>query len=361
MISASIYNPIGEVFNHIAVLALLDVYINRIKEMESMPIQQGTTDYSVDNYDIAFDGVDFSYETGKQVLRNVSFTARQGEVTALVGPSGGGKSTSAKLAARFWDIDKGTITLGGQDISKIDPEALLKNYAVVFQDVLLFNSSVADNIRIGKASATQEEVETAARRARIHDFITGLPNGYDTLAGEAGGKFSGGNTIRLYIGLGRKDGTSKRSLAQFFSTLLSIPEHAVDHIELFDRFSLADLPADAAHEALRLSKKKANMPHIHIDTKSDSVNEKSPHTAGYTKKSPSRKLREGNRREAFFRDKDTRKKHPVSAGSAAAYKKRLNIQKNRKVSINYIRSIIHEGPLPNQTGLLKFRKFFTGK
>jgi len=136
------------------------------------------------------------------------------------------------------------------------------------------------------------------------------------------GKFSGGNTIRLYIGLGRKDGTSKRSLAQFLSTLLSIPEHAVDHIELFDRFSLADLPADAAHEALRLSKKKNNMPHIHVDTKSDSVNEKSPHTAGYTKKSPSRKLREGNRREAFFRDKDTRKKHPVSAGSAAAYKKR---------------------------------------
>ena len=136
------------------------------------------------------------------------------------------------------------------------------------------------------------------------------------------GKSSGGNTIRLYIGLGRKDGTSKRSLAQFFSTLLSIPEHAVDRIELFDRFSLADLPADAAHEALRLSKKKANMPHIHVDTKSDPVNEKSPHTAGYAKKSPSRKLREGNRREAFFRDKDTKKKHPVSAGSAAAYKKR---------------------------------------
>ena len=136
------------------------------------------------------------------------------------------------------------------------------------------------------------------------------------------GKAADGNTIRLYIGLGRKDGTSKRSLAQFFSTLLSIPEHAVDRIELFDRFSLADLPADAAHEALRLSKKKANMPHIHIDTKSDSVNEKPPHTAGYAKKSPSRKLREGNRREAFFREKDTRKKHPASAGSASAYKKR---------------------------------------
>ena len=140
-----------------------------------MPVQQGTTDYSVDNYDIAFDGVDFSYETGKQVLRNVSFTARQGEVTALVGPSGGGKSTSAKLAARFWDIDKGTITLGGQDISKIDPEALLKNYAVVFQDVLLFNSSVADNIRIGKPDATDEEIRRVAKLARCDEFVSRMP------------------------------------------------------------------------------------------------------------------------------------------------------------------------------------------
>ncbi|MGI5099074.1 DEAD/DEAH box helicase [Treponema vincentii] len=139
---------------------------------------------------------------------------------------------------------------------------------------------------------------------------------------EKRGKSSGGNTVRLYIGLGRKDGTSKRSLAQFFSTLLSIPEHAVDRIELFDRFSLADLPADAAHEALRLSKKRANMPHIHIDTKSDNVTDKNAQSAGSAKKSPSRKLREGNRREAFFREKDTRKKHPLSAGSAAAYKKR---------------------------------------
>lgn len=139
---------------------------------------------------------------------------------------------------------------------------------------------------------------------------------------EKRGKSSGENTIRLYVGLGRKDGTSKRSLAQFFSTLLSIPEHAVDRIELFDRFSLADLPADAAHEALRLSKKRANMPHIHIDTKSDNVTDRNAQPAGSAKKSPSRKLREGNRREAFFREKDTRKKHPLSAGSAAAYKKR---------------------------------------
>ena len=199
MISASIYNPIGEVFNHIAVLTILDVHINRIKEMESMPIQQGTTDYSVDNYDIAFDGVDFSYETGKQVLRNVSFTARQGEVTALVGPSGGGKSTSAKLAARFWDIDKGTITLGGQDISKIDPEALLKNYAVVFQDVLLFNSSVADNIRIGKPDATDEEIRRVAELARCDEFVSRMPEGYDTLIGENGAALSGGERQRISI------------------------------------------------------------------------------------------------------------------------------------------------------------------
>ena len=199
MISASIYNPISEVFNHIAVLTILDVHINRIKEMESMPVQQGTTDYSVDNYDISFDGVDFSYETGKQVLRDVSFTARQGEVTALVGPSGGGKSTSAKLAARFWDIDKGTITLGGQDISKIDPEALLKNYAVVFQDVLLFNSSVADNIRIGKPDATDEEIRRVAELARCDEFVSRMPEGYDTLIGENGAALSGGERQRISI------------------------------------------------------------------------------------------------------------------------------------------------------------------
>ena len=129
-----------------------------------------------------------------------------------------------------------------------------------------------------------------------------------------------GNTVRLYIGMGRKDGTSKRSLAQFFSTLLSIPDHAVDRIELFERFSLADLPAEAAHEALRLSNKRKDMPHIHIDTGSNAANGKSAHGAVSGKKSLSRKLREGSRREAFFREKDGRKKHP--AGTAAAYKKR---------------------------------------
>jgi len=120
-------------------------------------------------------------------------------VTALVGPSGGGKSTSAKLAARFWDIDKGTITLGGQDISKIDPEALLKNYAVVFQDVLLFNSSVADNIRIGKPDATDEEIRRVAKLARCDEFVSRMPEGYDTLIGENGAALSGGERQRISI------------------------------------------------------------------------------------------------------------------------------------------------------------------
>lgn len=130
------------------------------------------------------------------------------------------------------------------------------------------------------------------------------------------------NSVRLYIGLGRKDGTSKRSLAQFLSTLLSIPEHSVDRIALFDKFSLADLPVEAAHEALRLAKKRSNVPHMHIDTKSDAAPEKNPHATGFGKKSSARKTREGNRREAFLREKESRKKHPVTAGSAAAYKKR---------------------------------------
>ena len=129
----------------------------------------------------------------------MSFTARQGEVTALVGPSGGGKSTSAKLAARFWDIDSGKITLGGQDISQIDPEALLKNYAVVFQDVLLFNASVADNIRIGKPEASDEEVRRVAGLARCDEFVRRLPQGYDTLIGENGAAISGGERQRISI------------------------------------------------------------------------------------------------------------------------------------------------------------------
>ena len=199
LISAMVYNPIQDVCNNLAILAFLDVRINRMKEMEAMPEQEGSKEVKMDNYDIEFRNVSFAYETEKQVLHNVSFTAKQGEVTALVGPSGGGKSTTAKLAARFWDIDGGKILLGGNDIAHIDPETLLRNYAVVFQDVLLFNASVADNIRIGKRDATDEEVRRVARLAQCDDFISRMPNGYNTIIGENGETLSGGERQRISI------------------------------------------------------------------------------------------------------------------------------------------------------------------
>ena len=199
LISAMVYNPIQEVCNNLAILTFLDVRINRMKEMEAMPEQEGSKEVKMDNYDIEFRNVSFAYETEKQVLHNVSFTAKQGEVTALVGPSGGGKSTTAKLAARFWDIDGGKILLGGNDIAHIDPETLLRNYAVVFQDVLLFNASVSDNIRIGKRDATDEEVRRVAQLAQCDDFINRMPNGYDTIIGENGETLSGGERQRISI------------------------------------------------------------------------------------------------------------------------------------------------------------------
>ena len=196
---AGVYAPVEEVFNYSILLSYLDVRIKRMREIEEMPTQTGKTDYALRGYDITFSHVDFSYEEDKQVLRDISFTAKQGEITALVGPSGGGKSTIAKLAARFWDIDNGLITLGGEDISKIDPEALLSHFAIVFQDVVLFNTSVLENIRIGRQSATDEEVREAARLARCEDFITRLPDGYETVIGENGQKLSGGERQRISI------------------------------------------------------------------------------------------------------------------------------------------------------------------
>ncbi len=199
VIASRIYSPVNEVFNNLAALFYLDIRINRMNEMEALPIQQGKTDYKPQNFDIVFKDVSFSYETGKQVLQNVSFTAKQGEVTALVGPSGGGKSTSAKLAARFWDIDKGKILLGGHDISKIDPETLLQNYSVVFQDVVLFNSSVIDNIRIGRKDATDEEVIQIAKLAQCDEFVNKMPDGYHSIIGENGETLSGGERQRISI------------------------------------------------------------------------------------------------------------------------------------------------------------------
>lgn len=199
VITARIYNPIMEAMNKLALLLFLGVRINRMKEMDAMPKQNGKSEFSPKNYDIKFKNVDFSYQDGVQTLKNVSFTAKQGDVTALVGPSGGGKSTAAKLCARFWDIDKGVITLGGEDISLVDPETLLNNFSIVFQDVTLFNSSIMENIRIGKKDASDEEVIQAARMAQCDEFVTKLPQGYGTPIGENGERLSGGERQRISI------------------------------------------------------------------------------------------------------------------------------------------------------------------
>lgn len=199
VVGSRIYSPISEVMSNIAVLVYLDVRIQRMREMEALPIQQGKTEFSPNDYNIEFDHVDFSYESGKEVLKDVSFTALQGEITALVGPSGSGKSTAAKLAARFWDIQSGTIRLGGQDISLIDPETLLENYAVVFQDVVLFNASIIDNIRVGKRNATDDEVYQVAQLAQCDEFVRKMPQGYQTVIGENGETLSGGERQRISI------------------------------------------------------------------------------------------------------------------------------------------------------------------
>lgn len=150
-------------------------------------------------YDIVFDHVGFSYNTEETVLKDVSFTAKQGEVTALVGPSGGGKTTVSRVAARFWDIDKGKITVGGMDISDVEPEALLSLYSIVFQDVTLFNNTVMENIRIGNKDATDEEVIAAAKLANCDEFALRLPNGYNSVIGENGCELSGGERQRISI------------------------------------------------------------------------------------------------------------------------------------------------------------------
>lgn len=199
VITARIYNPIMEVMNNLALLLYLNVRIERMKEMARMPRQEGLTEFAPDHFNVEFKNVGFSYQDDIETLKNVSFTAKQGEITALVGPSGGGKSTIAKLAARFWDIEKGAITLGGMDISKVDPEALLNHYAIVFQDVTLFNSSVLENIRLGKKDASDAEVIRAAQLAQCDDFVKRLPQGYASRIGENGEKLSGGERQRISI------------------------------------------------------------------------------------------------------------------------------------------------------------------
>lgn len=195
-----IYDPLSFSLQNIAATINAKQYIDRMRAIEEEPIQAGTQHFAPSGFDIVFDHVDFAYHDGDEgVLKDVSFTARQGEVTALVGPSGGGKTTATKLAARFWDAGRGKITLGGVDVSTVDPEALLAYYAIVFQDVVLFRDTIMENIRLGRRDATDEEVLAAARAARCDAFAQALPDGYRTMIGENGATLSGGERQRVSI------------------------------------------------------------------------------------------------------------------------------------------------------------------
>ena len=199
LVVSRIYEPMQGTLMNMAAIIAQDINIERMNEITEYPVQSGTEDLHVDSYDLTFSNVRFSYEEGETVLSDISFTAKQGEVTALIGPSGGGKSTVSKLAARFWDTDGGKITLGGKDISKVNPEKLLDAYSIVFQDVTLFDNTIMENIRIGKKDATDEEVMRAAKEACCEDFIKKLPNGYQTMIGENGSALSGGERQRVPI------------------------------------------------------------------------------------------------------------------------------------------------------------------
>ena len=198
MLTASIYLTIEGIIAFMSMIVILDAVVGRIKEIKTMPVQEGKKDIDIKNYDIEFKDVYFGYDD-YSVINGVSFTAKQGEITALIGSSGSGKTTLTKLAARFWDIDKGKILIGGEDIGKIDPETLFKNFSIVFQDVILFNSSIKDNIKIGKKDATDEEIIRAAKIARCYEFIDKMPDGIDTVIGENGQRLSGGERQRISI------------------------------------------------------------------------------------------------------------------------------------------------------------------
>lgn len=195
-----VYDPLTAALDNLsAIIMMKNIQCKRMDEILSHPEQKGTDKLTNKGYDITFDHVGFSYNSGETVLRDISFTARQGEVTALVGPSGGGKTTVSRLASRFWDIQKGKITVGGMDISKIDPEALMSLYSIVFQDVTLFNNTVMENIRLGRKDASDAEVLEAARLANVDGFVEKLPDKWDTMIGENGCELSGGERQRISI------------------------------------------------------------------------------------------------------------------------------------------------------------------
>lgn len=199
LVASRLYEPLQASLQNLAAVISADTNISRMNEILLHNEQTGTDKLTNNGCDIRFDNVGFSYKNGENILHNVSFTAKQGEVTALVGPSGGGKTTVSRLAARFWDADDGKVTVGGMDVSKVDPETLLSLYSIVFQDVTLFNNTILENIRIGRKDATDEEVIAAAKLANCDEFAEKLPEKWNSMIGENGCELSGGERQRISI------------------------------------------------------------------------------------------------------------------------------------------------------------------
>lgn len=199
LLVSRLYDPMQISLQNLAAIISADVQCVRMDEILSHEVQTGTTELSNKGYDITFDHVGFAYNDRENVLEDVSFTAKQGEVTALIGSSGGGKTTVSRLASRFWDINKGKITVGGMNISEVDPETLMSLYSIVFQDVTLFNNTIMENIRIGRQNATDEEVIAAAKLAHCEEFAEKMSNGWNTMIGENGSELSGGERQRISI------------------------------------------------------------------------------------------------------------------------------------------------------------------
>ena len=199
LIASRLYDPLQSSLQNLAAVISLRTNVERMDEILFHPLQEGKPELTNSGYDIEFKDVRFGYGNGDEVLSDVTFTAKQGEVTALVGPSGGGKTTVSRLAARFWDPDSGKITVGGMDVTKTDPESLLSLYSIVFQDVTLFDNTIMENIRIGRRDATDEEVIEAGKMAQCLPFVEKLADGWNTMIGENGCELSGGERQRISI------------------------------------------------------------------------------------------------------------------------------------------------------------------
>lgn len=199
IVASRLYDPLSGTLQNLAAIISCDPKIARLNEIENYPLQTGEEKFEPSNYDIEFKNVSFEYQTKKKVLEDVSFVAKQNEITALIGNSGGGKTTCASLAARFYELNEGVIKIGGIDISTVDSEILLSKFSIVFQEVVLFNNTILENIRIGKKDATDEEVMEAAQKAFCDEFVEKLPDGYNTVIGENGSKLSGGQRQRISI------------------------------------------------------------------------------------------------------------------------------------------------------------------